>query len=237
MPNVDFLHLYGPASLHVLAVWYRVFGDTLESQRTFGLLQHLGIIFAVYALARAWGHRLAAIGAALGGTLLILTPIGLSALAWDGARRRSALWTRRVRASGRCTPSDRDRELVAAPAALAGLALGFRPDLVVALGLALGFAIVAAPGDVPVPAGWAPWSGCSRCGSTWSSPAPARRRGAWCIDPVRPTCGRAASCRGRRAGASIDGALQAVAEGRRRAVVAASRRRRPTTSCSSGSSS
>ena len=54
VPNVDFLHLYGPASLDVLVVWYRIFGYSLESQRTFGLLQHLGIIFAVYALARAW---------------------------------------------------------------------------------------------------------------------------------------------------------------------------------------
>ena len=31
----------------MLALWYRVFGDTLESQRTFGLLQHLGIVFAL----------------------------------------------------------------------------------------------------------------------------------------------------------------------------------------------
>jgi hypothetical protein len=46
VPNVDFLHLYGPTSLDVLALWYRVFGDSLESQRTFGLLQHLGIILA-----------------------------------------------------------------------------------------------------------------------------------------------------------------------------------------------
>ena len=45
-------------------VWYRIFGDSLESERTFGLLQHLGIIFAVYALARVAGH-LAATGAAL----------------------------------------------------------------------------------------------------------------------------------------------------------------------------
>ena len=84
VPNVDFLHLYGPASLDALAVWYRIFGDSLESERTFGLLQHIGIIFAVYALARVAGH-LAATGAALVATVLIVTPIGLSALAWHGA--------------------------------------------------------------------------------------------------------------------------------------------------------
>ncbi|MBI5089429.1 MAG: hypothetical protein HZB15_11390, partial [Actinobacteria bacterium] len=80
VPNVDFLHLYGPGSLHVLMGWYEVFGYTLESQRAFGLLQHLAIITAVYALGRSWGHRLATV-AAVGVTLLVLTPIGLSALA------------------------------------------------------------------------------------------------------------------------------------------------------------
>ena len=54
LPNVDFLHLYGPGSLHVLMGWYRVFGYTLGSERAFGLLQHIGIITAVYALTRAW---------------------------------------------------------------------------------------------------------------------------------------------------------------------------------------
>ena len=83
VPNVDFLHLYGPFSLHVLAGWYWVFGDTLESQRVFGLLQHLGIIFALFALARAWGRRTAVVSAVTV-TLLVLTPIGLSALAWEG---------------------------------------------------------------------------------------------------------------------------------------------------------
>jgi hypothetical protein len=42
VPNVDFLHLYGPGSLHVLMGWYELFGFTLASERTFGLLQHIG---------------------------------------------------------------------------------------------------------------------------------------------------------------------------------------------------
>ena len=64
VPNVDFLHLYGPASLDALALWFRIFGDSLESERTFGLLQHLGIVFAVYAVTRVAGH-VAAAGAAI----------------------------------------------------------------------------------------------------------------------------------------------------------------------------
>ena len=91
VPNVDYLHLYGPFSIHVLAGWYRVFGYTIEAQRTFGLIQHLGIIFGVYTLARVWGRLTAAV-AALTVTLLVLTPIGLSALAWEGAVAL-ALWS------------------------------------------------------------------------------------------------------------------------------------------------
>ncbi len=61
-----------------------MFGYTLEAQRTFGLLQNLAIVFAVYALTRTWG-RVTAVGAGVIAALLIMTPIGLSALAWHGA--------------------------------------------------------------------------------------------------------------------------------------------------------
>jgi hypothetical protein len=137
VPNVDFLHLYGPGSLQVLMGWYRVFGYTLGSQRAFGLLQHIGIITAVYALTRAWGHRMA-VFSAVGITLLVLTPIGLSALAWEGAIAL-ALWS--VAFGVRALHTDqRDRKLaLAAAGALAGFALAFRPDLVVALALTHGF--------------------------------------------------------------------------------------------------
>jgi hypothetical protein len=139
VPNVDFLHLYGPGSLHVLMGWYEVFGFTLPSERTFGLLQHIGIITAVYALTRAWGHRLAVVSAVTA-TLLVLTPIGLSALAWEGGVAL-ALWAvvfgvRAIHTAGR----DRWQALAAA-GALAGMALSFRPDLVLALGLAFAFVL------------------------------------------------------------------------------------------------
>lgn len=135
VPNVDFLHLYGPTSLNALSGWYVVFGDSLESQRTFGLLQHLGIIFGIYALTRIHGHLVAA-GAAIVATFLILTPIGLSALAWHGGLALG-LWAVVFAVRGRATARTSDW-LVAG--VLAGLALGFRPDLVLALGLALGYA-------------------------------------------------------------------------------------------------
>ncbi len=134
VPNVDFLHLYGPTSLRVLEVWYSVFGYTLEAQRTFGLLQHLGIIFAVFALGRAFGRRIAVISA-VAVTLLVLTPIGLSALAWEGGVAL-ALWS--VVFAVRAAHLEQRPRLIAYAASglLAGLALGYRPDLVVALAVA-----------------------------------------------------------------------------------------------------
>ncbi len=153
VPNVDFLHLYGPASLDALAGWYGLFGHSLASERTFGLLQHLGIIFAVYALTRAWGH-IAATACAVACTLLVLTPIGLSALGWEGGvalglwsvvfAARSYNIARREHESEQQSPPQRqrsNRNLMIA-GLLAGLALCFRPDLVIALALAHGWLLL-----------------------------------------------------------------------------------------------
>jgi len=132
IPNVDFLHLYGPGALHILSAWYRVFGYTLESQRTFGLLQHLGIILAVYALTRMWG-RITAVGCAGIAALLVMTPIGLSALAWHGAVAL-AMWA--VVFALRARHTDRTTDWATA-GVLGGIALTFRPDIVIAVGIAL----------------------------------------------------------------------------------------------------
>ncbi len=137
VPNLDFLHLYGPFSLHVLTGWYHFFGDTLASQRVVGLLQHVGIILAIYALARAWGRRVAVI-CAITMTMLALTPIGLAALSWEGGVAL-ALWSvvvglRAMHTSGRT----RTRALIIC-GVLIGFALGYRPDLVLALALVHGW--------------------------------------------------------------------------------------------------
>jgi hypothetical protein len=134
VPNVDFLHLYGPFSLHVLSGWYWLLGADLFTERLFGLLQHLGIIFGLFTLARPWGHRLATL-VAVTATLLVLTPIGLSALAWEGGVAL-ALWSvacgvRALHTSGRSRTT-----AAVVSGLLAGFALGYRPDLAVALGLA-----------------------------------------------------------------------------------------------------
>jgi hypothetical protein len=132
VPNVDFLHLYGPGSLHILAGWYELFGNTLAAERTFGLLQHVAIIFGLFTLARPWG-RVAATLVGSFAVFYVLTPIGLTAMAWNGGLALT-LWSavfavRSTYLAGRA-------QLLARVAAgvLGGLALTYRPDLVLAVG-------------------------------------------------------------------------------------------------------
>ena len=80
VPNRDFLHLYGPGSLWVLAGAFKVFGTSLATERFFGLLQHAGIVFGVFAAARPWGRRVAVVCGAVS-LVIVVPPIGLTALA------------------------------------------------------------------------------------------------------------------------------------------------------------
>lgn len=134
MPNRDFLHLYGPGGLHVLAVWFSIVGFTLEAERTFGLIQHLAIITALFTLARPWGRLAAALVAAVS-VFLVLTPVGLTAMAWNGGVAL-LLWS--VVFALRAEHTSRRNNLLVA-GLLAGLALTYRPDLGLALGIVFGW--------------------------------------------------------------------------------------------------
>lgn len=135
LPNRDFLHLYGPGALHVLAGWFRVFGFTLEAERTFGLLQHVAMIAALFALARPWGRLAASLVAGLS-VFLILTPVGLTAMAWNGGVAL-VLWS--VVLALRAEHRENGQRTLIAAGVLAGLALTYRPDLGLALGIVFGW--------------------------------------------------------------------------------------------------
>ena len=131
LPHVDFLHLYGPGSLYVLAAIYKVFGSTLGVERAVGLVQHLLLVFGMFALVRPWGRR-AATCAALTALVITISPLGLSAMAWNGALGLAvvglALVGRAIRAPSRAA-------WLGAGLCFGG-ALLYRPDMVVAIGLA-----------------------------------------------------------------------------------------------------
>ena len=55
-----------------------------SAERTFGLLQHFGIIFALFTLARPWGRDRGGCCCRDSVVFYVLTPIGLTAMAWNG---------------------------------------------------------------------------------------------------------------------------------------------------------
>jgi hypothetical protein len=140
VPNVDFLHLYGPTSLDVLAGAFAVFGTSLRVERSVGLLQHLLVISALFLLVRPWG-RAVAVTSSIAATLLLITPIGLTALAWNGG---VGLGLFALIAALRARWSSRPDRWWFGAGVLGGLALGYRPDLVVALALGLGWLLLTA---------------------------------------------------------------------------------------------
>ena len=158
-PHKDFLHLYGPGSLWALAGWYKVLGVSLTAERLFGMGQLGLIVLGVMALVRPWGRK-AMLASGLVGVLLTTTAIGLTALAWDGAVALAVLaaWSglrarRWLTDAPGDTPSDEaeqaaGRYLVLA-GVLAGLALLFRPDVIVAVGISTAGILVGL--------GWSRW--------------------------------------------------------------------------------
>lgn len=148
VPNRDFLHLYGPGSLWVLAAAFAVLGPTLATERCVGLLQHIGVAFGVRSLLRPWGPWVSSGGGAIAG-VIILTPSGLTALAWVGGLAL-AIWALRclldaVDGSG---GQDRARRLALAGGLLGGVALLYRADLILAVGLGSSALLVALGADL-----------------------------------------------------------------------------------------
>lgn len=133
VPNVDFLHLYGPTSLHFLSTWFQIFDASIWSERTFGLLQHVAFVAGLVVLTRPWGRATSTLVGAVS-LVFTLTPVGLQALAWNGALALG-IWS--LIFALRALHSDARSSWIVC-GALAGLALGFRPDVVLALSLSIG---------------------------------------------------------------------------------------------------
>lgn len=139
VPHVDFLHLYGPGSLWVLAGAFEVFGTSLATERFVALATQLGIVFALFALALPWGRRVATLGG-LVATLVVIPPNGLTALPWNGAVALGLVALAVGLPARRLDQRMAGRRLLAA-GVLGGFALLYRPDLVVAI--TLGGAVAA----------------------------------------------------------------------------------------------
>lgn len=139
IPNRDFLHLYGPGSLWVLAGAFKILGAHLWVERLIAIGQLTALIGGVTYLGYRKGPWVA-ICCGVPATLIILPPIGLTALAWVGGVA-FGLWAVILVAKA-LDPGDQPakarRRRLAAGGVLAGIALLYRPDLILAVGLALG---------------------------------------------------------------------------------------------------
>ena len=114
---------------------FKVFGVSLLTERLFGLGQQMLVVFGVYALARPWG-RVLAVACALTSALILVPSRSHRPRVDRGARPRTVR-TRRgtARAPGRPDSRRRDGGR-SSPGCSSALALLFRPDLVLALGIA-----------------------------------------------------------------------------------------------------
>jgi hypothetical protein len=135
LPNRDFLHLYGPGSLWVLAGVFKVLGTSLTVERLVALLQQIGVVLGVYALARHWG-RTVALPCALISLVIIVPSIGLTALGWVGAVALGLLGLALALEGRRRADDRRARLCTLFGGVLLGFALLYRLDLVLAVGLA-----------------------------------------------------------------------------------------------------
>jgi hypothetical protein len=138
LPHRDFLHLYGPGSLWLLAAMFKLFGTTLTNERLVGLAQHCAVAFGMFALLRPWGRRIAT-AAALTSVVILISPLGLTAMAWNGAIATGICGLAVGTAAARRDPEDRMvRPMLVIAGLLATAALLFRPDLIFAVGLGFG---------------------------------------------------------------------------------------------------
>ncbi|UDY36463.1 glycosyltransferase family 39 protein [Dermatobacter hominis] len=137
MPHDDFLHLYGPGSLWVLAGVYKLFGTSLTVERLVGLLQHAAVAYGLFAALRPWGRRVST-SAAVISVVVLIGPLGLSAMAWNGALAFGICSLAVGTSAARRQDDRRARRLLFIAGLLGGLALLYRPDLVLAVALGLG---------------------------------------------------------------------------------------------------
>jgi hypothetical protein len=136
LPNRDFLHLYGPGSLWVLAGVFKAFGVSLTAERLVALLQQIGVVLGVYALARHWGRSVALL-CALTSLVIIVPPVGLTALGWVGGVALGLLGLALALESRRVPDGRVARRNGFLGGVLLGFALLYRIDLVLAVGLSV----------------------------------------------------------------------------------------------------
>jgi hypothetical protein len=133
IPHRDFEQFYGPADVWSVAAVLAVGGHHLGAERLLGTLYFAVLVGSIFVLTRRYGLVAATLAAIFAGYLLV--PFGVHAYSWSaGVACGLAALAAALAASGE--DGTRHRRLAFLAGALAGLALLYRADLVVALALA-----------------------------------------------------------------------------------------------------
>lgn len=128
LPNEDFESFYGPANTQLLAGIYAITGVDVEVERAIGLVYRLALAAAIFALATPAGIFVAAFAGLVAGFLTA----GPAALGWYAAVAL-ALWSMWGLTGASADPGR--SALLRWAGVAAGLAISFRPQLALAIGL------------------------------------------------------------------------------------------------------
>ena len=133
-PTQDFWTEYGPLNVYVPAAAFSVTGPSLFVERVIGLIYRAILLVALYAILRGYSRRMAILGVTL--MWWLLAPWGAMAYAWIGglgmALAAIAIAT---------TSATMSRWRLFTASLCAGIALAFRPDLIVAVACGFGIAV------------------------------------------------------------------------------------------------
>ena len=107
----------------------------LTVERLVGLVQHAAVAFGMFALLRPFGRRIATVAARWSRSSCSSVPVGLSAMAWNGALGLGICAAGGGHGCGAAaTDGPGARRMLALAGVLGGAALLYRPDMVLAVG-------------------------------------------------------------------------------------------------------
>lgn len=134
VPGGDFETFYGPGEPYLVAGVFEVLGASVTTERVVGLAFRLAIVLSIFALVLPWGRAWAAAAGLT--SALVMLPLGLSALAIFGAIAFGLGGLALLHlARGRARHGAPSPTLACAGGLACGLAIAFRPDVVVAIAL------------------------------------------------------------------------------------------------------
>lgn len=146
VPNASFASTYGAASLWSISAAFLLGGESVSTERVVGLVYELALVAALAALA--WRRRSPLAAATAGIVSVILrAPLGVAAFAWMGGLAFGAIALLLLDIA---FARDGRRWALLAAGACLGLAVSYRLDLSLAVGLTLAGIAVARAKAIPL---------------------------------------------------------------------------------------